>query len=330
MDYKYLVCISCPVYNHKPFIGMAMDGFCMQKTNFPFVAVIVDDASTDGTCDVIKKYLEENFIIGDGIDACQKQTDYGSVFFLRNKNNPNCYFAVVFLQENHYSHNKSKEVYREEWTRNSKYMAICEGDDYWIDPLKLKMQVEYMESSPSTGMCYTKCRYFYQDKMKFASKAWGGDAESFERMIQSNPVPTASALFRQELRNQYENEISPSSKGWMLGDYPFWIWIAKEYGVKFINEETCVYRVLEKSASHRDDKKKREEFIRSVCDIQIFFADKYHQSELVRRDKAEMALLMEAYSNKDYKAVMCLFHTIKKPSLKSIIKYLFSVLMLNV
>lgn len=328
MNNIFLVYVDCPTFNHAPYIKDAMDGFCSQQTNFPFVCGIVDDSSTDGEQEVISNYLNEYFNLDDENVTSKEETQDYTRIFVQHKFNKHCYFLVFFLKYNHYSLKKSRFSYVSEWKNKSNYIAICEGDDYWTDSLKLKKQVDCMELFPMVGMCYTKCRYYYQDKGMFASDPWGGDAEKFETMIQSNPVPTASAMYRQGLHELYDDDVNPREKGWMLGDYPFWIWISKEYEVKFINEETCTYRVLEKSASHRDDRSMREAFIISVCSLQRFFADKYNQSELISIDKADKALLMDAYSNKDYEAVVHYYSQITNPGWRDVIKYIISKMVL--
>lgn len=304
-----------------------MNGFCMQQTTFPFVCVIVDDASTDGEPEVIKNYLHRHFDLNDKLVARDEKTDDYTLSFAQHKENPNCYFAVYFLKYNHYSIKKTKFPYFSEYFDAVKYQAMCEGDDYWSNPQKLQLQVDFMEENPEIGMCYTKCRYYYQDKSRFAKGVWGGGAERFEDLIKNNTVPTASVLYRQGLYEQYEKDITPYDKGWMLGDYPFWLWISKVHQIKFLNEDTCVYRVLEHSASHRDDRTKRANFITSVTNIQSFFAERYNQRELVPSDKRERALLMDAFSNKDFEEVIRYYHEIDKPGCKSTIKYYMSLLM---
>ena len=64
-EIKFKVCVRCMTYNHSAFIEDAMNGFCMQRTNFPFVCIIVDDASTDSEQEVIKNYLQKNFLLED-------------------------------------------------------------------------------------------------------------------------------------------------------------------------------------------------------------------------------------------------------------------------
>ena len=129
---KFQVAVRCMTYNHSKYITDTMNGFAMQQTNFPFVCMIVDDASTDGEQEVIKQYIDHHFDYNkDGI-SYNKQTEYAEIIFARHKTNKNCYFAVLFLKENHYSKNKTKEPYLKEWQDEVEYIAYCEGDDYWI------------------------------------------------------------------------------------------------------------------------------------------------------------------------------------------------------
>lgn len=145
--------IRCSTYNQSAYITDAMNGFVMQQTNFPYVCTVIDDASTDGEQEVIRDYVTENFDITDVSATYEKEMDYGYVTYARHKTNTNCFFAVVFLKENHYSQKKSKLPYLKEWLDAVKYIALCEGDDYWTDPLKLQKQVDYLENHEDCCMC---------------------------------------------------------------------------------------------------------------------------------------------------------------------------------
>lgn len=132
-DVKPLVLILCMTYNHEHYLEDALKGFVMQKTDFPFVAVVIDDASTDGTAVLLKKYEEQ----------------YPDII------------KAVYLSENHYSIGKSKLPYYKKWKDMAKYIAICEGDDCWTDPLKLQMQVDILEKNPLLSSCFGG--YFIHD-----------------------------------------------------------------------------------------------------------------------------------------------------------------------
>lgn len=115
-----MVSIRCTVYNHERFLRQCLDGFVMQKTNFAFEAIVHDDASTDGSAQIILEYAEKY---------------------------PNIIKPIIET-ENLYSRADGSltRVMRE--ASRGKYIAFCEGDDCWIDPLKLQKQVDALESHP--------------------------------------------------------------------------------------------------------------------------------------------------------------------------------------
>ena len=199
MEYpKFKVTVSCMTYNQSKYITDAMNGFTMQQTDFPFVCTIVDDASTDGEQEVIRKYVEENFDFSEGSAAYSKETDYAFITYAQHKTNKNCYFAVLYLKENHYSQRKSKMEYLSEWRDMCEYEALCEGDDYWIVPDKLEKQVVFLNNNPKYSMCFhraiimnyigTQCglRCFDINNRNYSP------TELFKEWI----VPTASILYR--------------------------------------------------------------------------------------------------------------------------------------
>lgn len=151
---KYKVSVKCFTYNQASYIEETLNGFCMQETKFPFVCVIIDDASTDDEADVIRKYMNANFSLLDNEYLRQEETDDYVLTFAQHRTNKNCFFSTFYLKYNH-RNKKNKEQYAAEWLENSSYIAICEGDDYWVDPYKLQKQVEVLEDNPDISMVYT-------------------------------------------------------------------------------------------------------------------------------------------------------------------------------
>lgn len=131
-----LVTIRCITYNHEPFIRRCLDGFVMQKTNFPFEAVVHDDASTDGTADIIREYAEK----------------YPHII------------KPIYEKENLWSKRDGSLQRVMDAAMRGKYVAMCEGDDYWIDPNKLQTQVDFMEAHPEYSMCFHAVRVEYENK----------------------------------------------------------------------------------------------------------------------------------------------------------------------
>lgn len=128
MKNKPLVSICSITYNHAPYIRQCLEGFLMQKTNFPFEVIINDDCSTDGTTEILREYAEK----------------YPDII------------KPIYHDENLYS--KGQRGFYKKFCfpkAEGEYIALCEGDDYWIDPLKLQKQVDFLEENPEYVMVYT-------------------------------------------------------------------------------------------------------------------------------------------------------------------------------
>jgi len=144
------VTVWCNTYNQASYIKDTMDGFCMQQTSFPFVCLIMDDASSDGEPEVIKQYLNDHFDT-----EWTKETDDYHLTVARHQENKYCYFAVYLLKYNHYSIKKLRLKYYREVTDEIDYVALCEGDDYWTDAHKLQKQADALDANPQATLVYT-------------------------------------------------------------------------------------------------------------------------------------------------------------------------------
>ena len=146
----FKVWVRCVTFNHAPYITATMDGFCRQQTDFPYICVIIDDASTDGEQEVIRKYLCDHFDTEE-----TKDTDDFSMMMARHRENKNCFFAAYLLKYNHYSIKKPKEVYYQDLIAGTDYITLCEGDDYWTDKHKLQKQADALDTNPQAVLVYT-------------------------------------------------------------------------------------------------------------------------------------------------------------------------------
>ena len=280
---KPLVCVWSITYNHAPYIADAMNGFCMQKTSFPFVCAVIDDCSTDGEQEVISNYLHEHFDLEDQSVVRNEETDDYKLVYARHKENHNCFFVVLYLKYNHYSIGKDSRKYEyiEEFEKNAKYIALCEGDDYWIDPLKLQKQVDYMENHPECGLVYTNSRIFNQSAGTFSDVTFPKQSD-FKGLLVESVIFTLTTCFKRELYVRYLQEIQVDPN-WLMGDTPLWLFIAAQGPIKYLTDVTSVYRVLENSASHSTDINKNIRFCLSSYDIRIHFAKKYHCENLIKQ-----------------------------------------------
>lgn len=274
----FMLHVVCMTYNHSPYIVETLNGFTLQQTDFPFVCVVIDDASTDGEQEVIKQYYKENFDWDNPSVTRNEETDDYILTFARHKTNHNCFFAVLYLKYNHYSIGKSKNPYYEKWT-HTKYRALCEGDDYWTDPYKLQKQVDYLESHPECGMVYTQVNLYDQGKSIYR-KGWAAQTDFEDLLLNSNKIITLATCFRRDLYDAYHTEVV-ADKNWKMGDFPLWLFISHHSSLKYFDETTGVYRLLPTSASHNPEIKKMMDFLVSTYEVRCFFAKKYGREDLL-------------------------------------------------
>ena len=289
-----LVSISCITYNHASYIKECIDGFLMQKTNFNFEILIHDDHSTDGTEEIIKEYAKQ----------------YPDII------------KPLFEKENQYSLGKpTGSVVWNLPRAKGKYIAMCEGDDYWIDPYKLQKQVDFLESHPDYGMCYTKVKRFVQKSNQFIDE-WGGPNETMDKLLIENTIPTLTAVFHKAIYYNYLTEIHPSKRGWLMGDYPIWLYFAQNSKIKFINETTGVYRICTESASHSNDLEKIIRFNNSYHDIRTWYNSRQNTIPQEKLDQNQAVLLFNSSvfrSSKEYAELY--YKRIENKTLKIRIKY---------
>lgn len=140
MGDNILVSICSLTYNHAPYIRQCLDGMLMQKTNFDFEIIINDDCSTDGTTEIIREYVEK----------------YPDII------------KPIYHEENQYQKGVrgmfAKFVFPK---AQGKYIAFCEGDDYWTDPLKLQKQVDFLEANPNYSVCFHKSKVYSQSQDRY-------------------------------------------------------------------------------------------------------------------------------------------------------------------
>lgn len=264
-DYKVIV--KTITFNQSKYIQDTLNGIAMQKTNFPFVNIVLEDNSTDREQEVIRFWLERecNMYLAEYFDI-----PTADIIIVPHKTNQNCTFAIYFHKENLYQQKEKREAQVNPWRINSEYEAYCEGDDYWIDPYKLQKQVDILENNSNIGLCYTSAKVYNQRKRNFTN-ILSLDYKNFESLLTFNPITTLTVLFRKSLLDSFHINIKPETKGWLMGDYPLWLWIGSQSDIYFIKDITAVYRHLENSASHHTNPQKQEQFNASIRDVRLYF-----------------------------------------------------------
>lgn len=189
-----LVSIICITYNHEKYISQALDGFVMQKTDFPFEILIHDDASTDRTAEIIRKYEKSNI-------------------------NKNIVFKPIYEKQNQYSsgnYDFTNDMFK---SAKGKYIAYCEGDDYWTDPEKLQRQVDFMEKHPDYAICFHPVRVFFESK---ESKEYiypdTKDKSKFtvKELLEHNFIQTNSVMYKKQKYINMPSDVMPGDIYWHL------------------------------------------------------------------------------------------------------------------
>ncbi len=211
-----LVSIRCLVYNHEPYLRQCLDGFVMQKTDFPFEAIVHDDASTDNSAAVIREYAEK----------------YPDII------------KPIFETENQYRKGTIGKIMDNAVSPSSKYIAICEGDDYWTDSHKLQKQVDYLEAHHEctlvcnrTKIKSEKDRSFMDDNCCLNND---GVLDAKDVIRKGGLyISTCSLIYRSSLTSFYPEYC----KKCHVGDYPLQILAAMKGSVYYLNDPMSVYRV---------------------------------------------------------------------------------------
>ena len=208
MDTEPLVMVRCLCYNHSKYLREALDGIVKQKTNFPFVAIVHDDCSTDDSQSIIREY-ENNY--------------------------PNI-IRGIYQKENQYK--KGVKITKEiiEPLMKAKYTAVCECDDYWTDESKLQTQVDYMETHSECSMCYHCYDTVTSDKKLITHYGLQGSGNHVipveDVIINENPIQLATVVYRQKLRNQMPEYFYNA----MVGDYPLYVYMATKGEIYYIDK----------------------------------------------------------------------------------------------
>lgn len=210
-----LVSICCITYNHEKYISDALDSFLMQKTSFPFEIIIHDDASTDNTASIIEKYEKK----------------YPEII------------KPIYQVENQYS--KGKKPLRDFVIPlvRGKYIATCEGDDYWVDNKKIQKQVEFLENNQDFIMCFHKVKVVNTNK-EFLGRYNGLSIEgskeiSVKDAATGSVVHVSSRLIKSDF---YKKPMPKWLDNARHGDYASALYMTAEGKVFYIDEIMSAYR----------------------------------------------------------------------------------------
>ncbi|MGH8420012.1 MAG: glycosyltransferase family 2 protein [Pseudomonas sp.] len=206
-----LLSIVCPTYNHETFLAQTLDGFLSQETTFPFEILVNDDASTDGTARVLASYVER----------------YPQII------------RPIYHQVNQFQQGKpcTPGLFKE---ARGRYIAFCEGDDYWTDPHKLQIQVDFLENHHDYVMTYHDAMTFdlHGERGIQLQGKWRRDASALE-LQKGRPISTLTVCFR-NVFHELPQELVHAP----LGDMCWWSLLGAHGKGKFLGQiKPAAYRV---------------------------------------------------------------------------------------
>lgn len=166
---EHKVVVLSITYNQAEYIEDTLKGFVAQHTDFPFLCCVFDDASTDGEKDVLRHWIHSHC---NAEEVEEYDHPLTSILMGADKVNPNCIYVFHLLKVNSYGKPGKAELLNY-WRNHGKYVAMCEGDDYWTDPLKLQKQVDFLESHPDYVMCTHRFQILSEETKEF-KEDWNG------------------------------------------------------------------------------------------------------------------------------------------------------------
>jgi glycosyltransferase involved in cell wall biosynthesis len=258
-----LVSVHVITYQHAEFIEKCILSLLEQKTNFLFEIVIGEDSSTDGTREICMKYAESypdkiRLFLRD-----RKQT-------VVNYDGTNLYFNGRLTLK----------------SCRGKYIAICEGDDFWTDPYKLQKQFDILESNDNYGLVHGDCNFLYSNGReeknvnKYSTKnvEYTKRNDIFNGLIAADyKIRTATVMFRKSLYDSISDKIDSVRGKFLMGDTPMWLLMISKYDFCYIDEALAVYRFSANSASRPGSSEKKLRFKLSSAEMRIYFLKDYNK-----------------------------------------------------
>ncbi len=242
-----LVSIHCLAYNHESYLRECLQGFVMQQTNFKFEAIVHDDASSDNTPIIIQEFADK----------------YPDII------------KPIYEKENQFSKSLIDLEIKMLSKMQGKYIAFCEGDDYWSDPCKLQKQVDFLEANPEYGLVYGNVDFYYEKEQKRQSAKYSNCPQGsvFEDILRGKlPVITQTVCCRIDLfkAHIYEHRVDPNAD---LFDIDLAIWLSLALKTKFyyIDEVLATYRLQEESMSRSKGTRRLYKFHQTIASIRFYY-----------------------------------------------------------
>ena len=258
-----LVSVIVTTYNHEPYLADALEAILSQECDFGVEIIVGEDCSRDNTLGVCKSFAHQ---YPDRITLITSAENVGW-----RANYRRCVESA-----------------------RGKYIAFCDGDDYWSDKSRLAEQVALMEQNPNIGLCYTLAERRDGGGRLVGRFPIGERHTTLNTMLHDWCVENCTTLARRDLvLDYYATEKPENHPEWLTEDLPMWLYVAAHAKVAYIDKATAVHRVFPDSVSHSTSLAKRLAFCDSSSNIKLWFDERYNNSKQRRhllRERMNTAL----------------------------------------
>ena len=258
-----LVSVIVTTYNHEPYLATALDAILAQRCNFGVEIILGEDCSTDGTLRICQEYAEK---YPEKITLIASAENVGW-----RANYRRCVEAA-----------------------RGKYIAFCDGDDYWCDSTRLAEQVALMEENQKIGLCYTLAERRDEKDALVGHFPIREGHTTLDALLHDWCIENCTTLARRDLVLAYYTTEKPENRPeWLTEDLPMWLFVAAHSEVAYIDRATAVHRVFPDSVSHSTSLAKRLAFCDSSSNIKLWFDECYNDSRQRRhllRERMNTAL----------------------------------------
>ena len=323
-----VVSASLITYNHAPYIRACIDGMLEQKTDFPFEICIGEDESTDGTREICIEYAEK---YPDRIRLV-----------LRSQSEPG---RGRYRSQGVYNYVESARAC------SGKYIAVCDGDDLWIDPLKLQKQFDIMVENPSVALVHSDYDLLDEisgrtlksvNKSRHFKPAIDDDMAIFKLDIihRKYPISASTAFMRTRDLLDIFDRNPELFQTLPMGDTTTWCELTNYGSLYYIDESMGTYRVLPESDSNSLSAEKKFKFVNEASNLGVMLAERYdmpmgrvraskikncNRYALLSGDLSEISSL---YADQSYKFSFnenCVYQTNQSRFIRPIAKYIYEL-----
>lgn len=302
MNDEIMVSVICTVYNHEKYIRQCLDSLVKQKTPFKYEVLVHDDASQDGSAAIIKEYAQKFPLV---VPVLQKENQYSKG-----------------IKPTHILLKRAR----------GKYIAMCEGDDFWVSQDKLAKQVNFMESHPEYSLCVHAAYYAKEDgTLDYVKQFKAYETEqtvSTEEVLSGWKFATNSILYRRKARKDLE---IPFQQRCSNGDFATLVYLALQGKVYYMPEAMSAYRIesigsLNWVWKKNPDKyiQSRKEFSNMLHRIDVYTGEKYHQIIEKNIEQVEFSIAYAGGNLPEAKKYVTLYeHLVMQEKIKLYVQYFF-------